>query len=129
MVGKTPVTWYAKRQGAIEGSTYGAEFVASKTACEELIALRYTLRSFGVEVEGPSPILGDNLGMMQTISYPDAKLKKKHLSISYHLCRECVAADIAEPRKVQTETNRADPLTKPLGPNKVKNSNSLLFIN
>jgi hypothetical protein len=38
-VGRTPVVYSSKRQGAIETSTYGAEFCAMKNAVEELIAL------------------------------------------------------------------------------------------
>eukprot|EP00957_Ditylum_brightwellii_P070971 5393211-Ditylum_brightwellii.AAC.1 len=34
-VGRTPVMYFSKRQGAVETSTYGAEFMAMKTAVEE----------------------------------------------------------------------------------------------
>jgi hypothetical protein len=36
-VGRTPVFYMAKQQGTIEMSTYGAEFIAMKTAVEEVI--------------------------------------------------------------------------------------------
>ena len=38
-VGRTPVQYMSKRQGAIETSTYGAEFVAMRTAVEVPCAL------------------------------------------------------------------------------------------
>jgi len=40
----------SKRQGAVATSTYSAEFCAMRTAAEEAISIRYTLRSLGVPV-------------------------------------------------------------------------------
>ena len=43
----TPIDSYSKRQAAVETDTYGSEFVASKTATEQIIDLRHTLRYLG----------------------------------------------------------------------------------
>ena len=40
----TPVDSYSKQQVAVGTATYGSEFVASKTATEQIIDLRHTLR-------------------------------------------------------------------------------------
>jgi hypothetical protein len=56
------VVYSSKRQGAIETSTYGAEFCAMKNGVEELIALRYMLRCLRVSVEHASILCGDNQG-------------------------------------------------------------------
>eukprot|EP00957_Ditylum_brightwellii_P208038 15355605-Ditylum_brightwellii.AAC.2 len=40
-VGRIPVMFLSKHQGTVETFTYGAEFMAMKTAVEEVIALRY----------------------------------------------------------------------------------------
>jgi hypothetical protein len=42
-IGRIPVIYSSKQQGAIETSTYGAEFCAMKNGVEELIALQYML--------------------------------------------------------------------------------------
>jgi hypothetical protein len=39
-----PVQWYSKRQNCVETSTFGSEFIAMKTAVEQIEALRYKLR-------------------------------------------------------------------------------------
>eukprot|EP00957_Ditylum_brightwellii_P180146 13722734-Ditylum_brightwellii.AAC.1 len=52
--------YQSKRQGAVETSAYGSEFMAMKTAVEEVMALRYMLRCLGVKVSKPTRILGDN---------------------------------------------------------------------
>ena len=60
-IGRTPIYWMAKRQGAIQTSTFGAEFCALKKAVEEAMTLRYYLRSMGVHVTKPSIIYAGNL--------------------------------------------------------------------
>ena len=44
-VNKTAVDWYSKKQAAVETATDGSEFVAAKTATEQIMDIRQTLRS------------------------------------------------------------------------------------
>jgi Reverse transcriptase (RNA-dependent DNA polymerase) len=111
-VGRTPIFYMSKRQGAIETSTYGAEFCAMRVAVEELCAVRYMLRSMGVKVEHASYLFGDNLGVVQNATIKDSLLKKKHVAISYHKVREAAASGIVHPLKVDGRYNFADVLTK-----------------
>jgi hypothetical protein len=113
-VGRTPVFCFSKRQGAVETSTYGAEFCAMRTATEETIAVRYMLRCLGVKVERSSYLFGDNLGVIQNATIKDSLLKKKHVAISYHRVREAAAANIIHPMKIDSKDNYADVLTKSL---------------
>ena len=114
-IGRTPVIGLSRRQTSVETSTYGAEFSAMRTAVEEIIALRYMLRSLGMNVTKPTRLFGDNLGVIQNASIPGSQLKKKWTAISYHKVRECVAAGIIEPYHISGENNPADVLTKSLG--------------
>ena len=43
-VNKTPVDCYSKKQTTAETATYGLEFVAAKTATEQIMDIRQTLR-------------------------------------------------------------------------------------
>ena len=110
--GRTPIVPISKRQGAIETSTYGAEFCAMKMAVEELIAVRYMLRCLGVKVEHASLICGDNKGVLQNATISESLLKKKRVAISYHKTREAAAAGICHPIKTKGTDNFADVLTK-----------------
>ena len=96
-VGSTPVSWQSRRQGAVASSTYDAEFAAMRAAVEETKSLRYMPRCLGIPLEGPSYLYGDNLGVIQNASIPEADLKKKHVAISYHVVRESVATGIWPP--------------------------------
>jgi hypothetical protein len=114
LVGRTPVFYQSKRQGAIETSTYSSEFNGMRTATEETIAVRYMLRCLGVKVTHPTYLFGDNLGVVQNVTMKDSLLKKKHVAISYHKVRESAAAGIVHPMKIDTKDNIADCLTKSL---------------
>ena len=41
-VNKTPVDWYSKKQATVETATYDSEFVAAKTATEQIMDIRQT---------------------------------------------------------------------------------------
>jgi hypothetical protein len=42
------------------------------------------LRSLGVDLDGPTLMLGDNMSVVLNISVPSSVVKKKHNAISYH---------------------------------------------
>ena len=111
---RAPITWYCKRQGTVETSTFGAEIVAMKTAVEIIEGLRYKLRMFGVELTGPTDIFCDNEAVFKNCSTPESTLKKKHHSISYHRNRQAVASRTVRMAKEDTKTNLSDLFTKVL---------------
>ena len=78
---RTPEFYLSKRQGAIETSTYGAEFCAMKTGVKETIAIRYMMRCLGVNVETASLLCGDNMSVIQNRTIKSSLLKKKHVAI------------------------------------------------
>ncbi|MGH3053743.1 MAG: Ty1/Copia family ribonuclease HI, partial [Gaiellaceae bacterium] len=107
-----PFIWYSKRQGSVESSTYGAEFIATRTAVEHLKGVRFSLRMLGISLDEPCIVFGDNLAVVTNATEPASMLKKKHLGISYHLVREAVAAGIITVYHISSEENPANPLTK-----------------
>jgi hypothetical protein len=109
---RAPVIAYSKRQNSVECSTYGSELVAMRQAIELVKALRYKLRMFGIPIEGPADIFCDNESVFKNVSTPESVLSKKQHSISYHSCREAVAASIVRIAKEGTLTNLSDGFTK-----------------
>ena len=85
-----------------------------KQAIELLKALRYKLRMFGVPISGPANVYCDNEAVYKNVAIPSSVLNKKMHSISYHYCREAVAAGIVRVAKEDTTTNLADLFTKVL---------------
>ena len=73
------------------------------------------MRMFGVEVDGPCMLFGDNNAVILNTTIPSLQLKKKHNAIAYHRVRECGAAEICHSVHVNSVSNLADYLEKPLG--------------
>jgi hypothetical protein len=91
MLNNTPTRWVSKHQKTVETSTYGSELVASRVATELILEVRFMLRSLGVDLEGPTLMLGDNMSVILNTSVPSSVLKKKHNAIAYHRVQEAIA--------------------------------------
>jgi hypothetical protein len=78
----------------VEAATFGSEMVALRISKVLIVAIRYKLMMFGVEVNGPANVFCDNHGVVKNVSIPELTLMKKHNAINYHVVREVVAAGI-----------------------------------
>ena len=116
----SPIYWFSKKQGGIETSSFGSEFIALKQCCEYIRGLRYKLRMMGIAVDEPAYIYGDNKSVLSNASVPESVLKKKSNSIAYNFVREGSASDEWRVTYVNKNDNVADLLTKPLGGEKRK---------
>jgi hypothetical protein len=114
MLNMAVVAWYSKKQGSIEGASFGSEFVALKTAIEANRALRYKLRMMGVPIDGPTYFYCDNMSVVHNTTAPESMLKKKSNSIAYHAVREAVAMGEVLIAHIPTDHNIADTMTKVL---------------
>ena len=74
--------------------------------------LRYKLRMFGVPLESSANIFCNNEAVYKNSSIPESVLRKKHHSISYHICHEVVAAGTVRISKEGTQTNLSGLFTK-----------------
>ena len=76
----TPGDWYSNRQVTVENTTYGLEFVAAKTATEQIEDLRQTLRYLGVHIKSKAYVFGDNKSVVSSSMDPHSLLSKRHNS-------------------------------------------------
>ena len=106
----------SKRQGSIASSTYPAKFSALHTVMEEAQSLCYMLRCLGCNVpcggSCPTKVFGDNFIVIQISQNPAADLSKKHVTISYHVVREAIAARTIEAYWLKGKCNFSDIMTK-----------------
>jgi hypothetical protein len=72
------------------------------------------LRSLGVDLDGSTLMLGDNMSVVLNTSVPSSVLKKKQNAIAYHRVRQAIAAKVMRFAYVKREENVSDILTKPL---------------
>ena len=88
----TPIDWYSKRQSTVETATYGSEFVAARTAVDQITELRHSLCYLGVPIRDRSYLFGDNRSVVVNATMPHSILSKRHHLLSYHRVREAIAA-------------------------------------
>ena len=89
---QTPIDAYTKRQSTVETATYGSEFVAARTAVDQIIDIRTTLRYLGVPI--------------------NSTISKRHHLASYHRVREAIAAKFISFHWKDGKSNPADILSK-----------------
>jgi hypothetical protein len=114
VINQTPADWHVKRQSTVETATYGSEFVAGRTATEQVIDIRHTLCMMGVPIDGPTCMFGDNKSVIASSTMPHSMLGKRHKNsmLSYHRCREAIAAGISEMFHMDGKQNSSDVMTK-----------------
>ena len=69
---------------------------------------------FGIPVNGPSFIYGDNQSVLVNLAAPESILKKKLQSIAFHFIREGFAADDWLTKYIHMLLNVPELITKPL---------------
>ena len=109
-----PIYWLSRKQLSVESSSFGSEFCAMKQCTEYVRRLRYKLRMMGIAISEPTYLFGDNQSVLYNATCPDSMLKKKSNSIAYHFVREGSARDEWRITYINTHSNVADLLTKPL---------------
>ena len=111
-VNKTPVDWYSKKQATVETTTYGSEFVAAKTATEQIMDIQQTLRYLGAPIATKSFFFGDNRSVVISATLPHSTLTKRHNILAFHIFREAIAAKVMAFYWIQSAYNLCDMLSK-----------------
>ena len=125
---KTPNDWYSKKQATVETATYGSEFVAARTATDQIMDMRLTLRYLGVPINSVSYMFGDNRSVVDSSTIPHSKLQKRHQALSWHRVREAIASNMLAFFHIPGEINPADILSKHWGYQQVKDMLRLLLL-
>ena len=114
LLNQTPSSWFSCCQGQVETATYDSEFMAARQAVEQIIDIRYTLRMFGVPLDGPAWLLGDSQAVINSTTIPHSSLSKRWNALLYHRCHEAVAAGIVRFEFLPGRETPSDILTKNL---------------
>ena len=98
------------------GSTCEAEYMAASEAAQEAVWMKEFITDLGVipNASGPMTLFCDNTGAIALAKEPRFHRKTRHIKCRFNSIRESVQNGDIEIRKVHTDLNVADPLTKPL---------------
>ena len=75
---------------------------------------RYKLRIFGILIEEPSYMYGDNQSLLSGSTRPESTLNKKAQIIAFHFIQEGCEADEWRTNYINLSENISDLMTKPL---------------
>ena len=95
-------------------SSTEAEYVAACEATKEAIWLRRLLEDMGYEQKGATILREDNNSTIAQTENPLHHKQTKHIDIAYHFTREMVSEKVVELKRIDTEDQVADMMTKPL---------------
>ncbi|GJY33624.1 retrovirus-related pol polyprotein from transposon TNT 1-94 [Tanacetum coccineum] len=109
-------SWFLKKQTALAISTTEAEYVSARKACQQALWMKQALIDYGIRLDD-IPIMCDNKGAID-LSKKNMTMYKTHsnktIEIRHHFLRDNVQKGNISIKKVSSEENIADILTKPL---------------
>jgi hypothetical protein len=110
------VSWKSSKQDTVADSTTEAEYIAASEAAKEAVWIRKFISELGVLPSASIPVdlYGDNSGAIVLAKEPRPHKKSRHILQKYHLIRHSIDRGDVKVCKVHTDSNVADPLTKPL---------------
>jgi transposase InsO family protein len=110
------VSWKSSKQETTADSTTEAEYIAASEAAKEGFWIKKFLAELEVVPSSSDPVelLCDNNGAIAQAKEPRSHQKSKHVQRRYHLIREIINRGDVKICRVDTDSNTADPLTKPL---------------
>ena len=88
--------------------------MAGRLAVEQIMEIRYMLRTLGVPVKGRNYLFADNMSMVTRSRIPSSSLKKRHNMPSYHWERESIASGVIRLVHIPGIENPVDVLMKSL---------------
>lgn len=107
------ISWLCQRQASVPISTTEVEVVAASEAAREVVWLKRLSSDIVGFAEAPD-IHIDNEAAIRLAQNPEYHRQTKHIEIQHFFVREKVAEGEIAVKKITTEAQVADALTKPL---------------
>lgn len=107
------ISWLSQRQSSVAISTTEAEIVAASEAAREIVWLKRLLEEI-INVSILPELQVDNEAAIRLAQNPEYHRRTKHIKTRHFFVRELVTAGDIEVKRVPTEFQIADIMTKPL---------------
>ena len=105
------ISWQSKLQKCVALSTTEAEYIAAVEASKEMLWLKRFLRELGLE-QGEYVVLCDSQSAIDLSKNSMYHARTKHIDVRYHWLRNVIEEKMMKLKKVHTNKNGADMLTK-----------------
>jgi hypothetical protein len=115
MLAGAPVYYSSNKQALVTLSSTESEYVALGEAGKEAVHIQNIIKDLDIlKFDAPLVIMEDNKGAIDLAHNPKFHARTKHIDIRHHWIRDLVALKVITIQKVDTKSNLADGLTKPL---------------
>uniref|UniRef100_A0A0V0GS79 Putative ovule protein n=1 Tax=Solanum chacoense TaxID=4108 RepID=A0A0V0GS79_SOLCH len=111
-VGRSLVSWKAKKQTIVSKSSTEAEYMSIASTVSELVWLLGLLKEVGAEVQLPVQVYSDSKAAIQIAANPVYHERTKHIEIDCHFIREKLQQGLITVSYISTSDQPADVLTK-----------------
>jgi hypothetical protein len=106
------ITWCSQKQKTVSLSSCESEFMAATAAAKQALWLRNLISEITKQKPKPVTLFVDNNSAIALMKNPVFHGRSKHIDLKYHFIRECVERGQIVVKKVGTEEQKADVLTK-----------------
>ncbi|XP_056688715.1 uncharacterized mitochondrial protein AtMg00810-like [Spinacia oleracea] len=113
-LGKSPVSWKAKKQSVVARSSAEAEYRAMALTSCEVTWLTHLLKDLGLTTLPPAVLKCDNQAALAIAANPVLHERTKHLEVDCHFIRDKVQNGSIVTEQVSSNEQIADVLTKVL---------------
>lgn len=110
-----PIYWKSRKQTCVTKSSTFAEYVALSEAVTEINFLKNVISDMFIKICKPIKMYEDNSGALAIAKYGNFTKNSKHIEVQYHYVHENYKNKVIEIVKINSDSNIADILTKPLG--------------
>ena len=107
-----PISWYSGLQSVTALSSCEAEYISASELTRELVYLRGIAAFIRSPEPGPTTLFEDNEGAIHLVENPRHHRRSKHLEVKWHYIRGAQESGEIKIRKIHTDLNKADVLTK-----------------
>ncbi|CAB1098999.1 unnamed protein product [Ectocarpus sp. CCAP 1310/34] len=122
-----PVDTTSVKQTVTATSSAEAEYVAMSKACKMILHWRHLLKTINREQTEATVLFEDSTAAISTSESNKVTQKTKHIDVKYHHVRSLIVNKVVEVKKIDTNLQKADMLTKNLGTvNSLNNRRQLL---
>ncbi|RVW31560.1 Retrovirus-related Pol polyprotein from transposon RE1 [Vitis vinifera] len=113
-LGGHPISWCSKKQKTVARSSTEAEYRVVASTAAEVTWVSHLLSELGITLQQSPTIYCDNLSATYLCVNPLFHSRMKHVALDYHFVREKVVDGSLKVSHVNTQSQLADVLTKPL---------------